>query len=486
MSKGFSEYELPTGWTFVLLEEIIQVEYGKSLVGKDRQKGKFPVYGSNGVIEFHNQFIAHGPVIIIGRKGTVGSVHYSNENCWPIDTTYYVKAVPSLNSKFLFYTLKSLGLERLSTSTTIPGLNRNKLYKLKIALPPLLEQYRILEKVEELFSKLEHAHSALKKALKQLELYREVLLKNAFDGKLPFINIKEAKSWKWVKIRDIAEVIMGQSPAGESYNQIGVGTPLINGPTEFGPTPFSGTLLSKWTTAPNSKRSKLGDLILCVRGSTTGRQNIAAFDACIGRGVAAIRAVGVMQQYLNHYINYSRKRIFDLGTGTTFPSISREQLKNFPFPACSKEEQEYIVQEIEYRYTVIDHLETTIKNNLRIIEAFKQSILKRAFRGQLVPQDISDEPASLLVSKIKEEKEQHLIQQKAVTKETTSKSTIMDTARSIEQVLQDSEAPMQAKDVWLQSEHKDDIEEFYAELKELGAKVKEIKSETESFLKLSK
>ena len=93
------------------------------------------------------------------------------------------------------------------------------------------------------------------------------------------------ETWILSNIGTASEVIMGQSPPGDSYNQDGFGVPLINGPVEFGPTPFSKTLKTKFTTEPK-KMCKENDLILCVRGSTTGRMNISGFDGCVGRGVA--------------------------------------------------------------------------------------------------------------------------------------------------------------------------------------------------------
>jgi type I restriction enzyme S subunit len=113
--------------------------------------------------------------------------------------------------------------------------------------------------------------------------------------------------------------------------------PLINGPVEFGPDPLSETLEVKFTTQP-TKFCERGDLILCVRGSTTGRTNIASGHACIGRGVAAIRA-SENQQYLNQFIISIRDRIFAMGTGTTFPNISGSQIKDILIPVPSIEVQ---------------------------------------------------------------------------------------------------------------------------------------------------
>lgn len=134
--------------------------------------------------------------------------------------------------------------------------------------------------------------------------------------------------WRQVKLSDIAEITMGNSPPGESYNTSGHGTPLINGPVEFSEDPLGSTIKSKWTTAP-TKHCKQGDLLICVRGSTTGRTNVAAFDACIGRGVAAVRALEC-QPFLNRFLCSLRQYIFNSGKGSTFPSISQEQLACLP------------------------------------------------------------------------------------------------------------------------------------------------------------
>ena len=130
--------------------------------------------------------------------------------------------------------------------------------------------------------------------------------------------------WTVKPLGKAAEVTMGSSPPGESYNDEGKGVPLINGPVEFSEGDFGLTVLGKFTTEP-TRMCRTGDLLLCVRGSTTGRTNIAGFDACIGRGVASIRAKED-QRFLNHFIRTQQQRLFDLGNGSTFLSITQEQL----------------------------------------------------------------------------------------------------------------------------------------------------------------
>ena len=152
-------------------------------------------------------------------------------------------------------------------------------------------------------------------------------------------------SWAWSTIGAVTDVIMGQSPPGDTYNQDSNGIALINGPVEFGPTPFSKTLQTKFTTQP-TKLCEQGDLILCVRGSTTGRMNIAGSQACIGRGVAAIRAK-IDQTYISIFVHSMQQEIYEMGTGSTFHNISRDNTKSIEIPVAPLHAQHRIVAGIE-------------------------------------------------------------------------------------------------------------------------------------------
>lgn len=153
-------------------------------------------------------------------------------------------------------------------------------------------------------------------------------------------NGKHQHGWSVRSLGEAAEVTMGSSPPGESYNDEGKGVPLINGPVEFSEGDFGLTIRGKSTTEP-TRMCRSGDLLLCVRGSTTGRTNIAGFDACIGRGVASIRAKED-QRFLNHFIRTQRQRLFDIGNGSTFPSITQEQLVSVQVPLPPLPEQRRI------------------------------------------------------------------------------------------------------------------------------------------------
>ncbi|NWF64432.1 MAG: restriction endonuclease subunit S [Chloroflexi bacterium] len=131
-------------YPFVPLGEVCDFVYGDSLKETDRKGGSVPVYGSNGIVGWHDKAITTGETIIVGRKGSIGEVHLSKIPCWAIDTTYYIdKTKVPCDFTWLYYTLKALDLTRLNKSAAVPGLNREDAYEQKLPLPPLAEQKRI-------------------------------------------------------------------------------------------------------------------------------------------------------------------------------------------------------------------------------------------------------------------------------------------------------------------------------------------------------
>ncbi|PWD87443.1 restriction endonuclease subunit S [Ignatzschineria cameli] len=164
------------------LGEIIELAYGKSLPAKIRSGEGYSVYGSNGEIGLHDEYLVEGPFIIVGRKGSYGEVVWSKESGWPIDTTYYVVLKENYYLKFIFYLLKTLGLNQLNRSTTIPGLNRNDAYEKIIYVPSLVEQKEIVARVENLFTLADQIESKIKSAQERVNLLTQSILAKAFRG----------------------------------------------------------------------------------------------------------------------------------------------------------------------------------------------------------------------------------------------------------------------------------------------------------------
>ncbi|MGB7416813.1 MAG: restriction endonuclease subunit S [Thermosynechococcaceae cyanobacterium] len=287
------------------------------------------------------------------------------------------------------------------------------------------------------------------------------LIVKAMEGKrkaLPKLNEKKVKiplGWVRCHLADVALVVMGNSPPGNTYNDNGDGVPLINGPVEFSRDAFGPTLKTKYTTAPSRLCTK-NDLLVCVRGATTGRTNIAAFDACIGRGVALVRG-WTAQQYLNYLLWHLGQQLLEQGKGTTFPSISYADLAGLEILLPPFAEQRRIVTKIDQLMARCDELEklrddrnqkrltvhtaalnrllnapegqpfddawTFITQNFSELYSVKENvaelrkaILQLAVMGKLVPQDPNDPPASELLDAIALEK-QRLVKEKKSKKQ---------------------------------------------------------------------
>jgi len=142
--------ELPQAWATTTLGDLFDFKYGKSLPQEKRNaKGSIKVFGSNGVVGAHNSALTKGPTIIVGRKGSVGEVHFHLMACWPIDTTYFIDEFPEkLPPTYWALYLKSLRLGQQEKSSAIPGISRTDVYEVEVAMPPVAEQQRIMAKLK--------------------------------------------------------------------------------------------------------------------------------------------------------------------------------------------------------------------------------------------------------------------------------------------------------------------------------------------------
>lgn len=145
-----------TDWREITIGEFAPFSYGKSLPERTRIKGSFKVYGSSGHVGSHNTPLSDVPGIVIGRKGTVGSVTLATEPFWPIDTVFYIIDEPGKRDlRFTFYALSQIGLEYMNSDSAVPGLNRDNAHAIRLRIPPLCEQREIAATLGSLDDKIE-------------------------------------------------------------------------------------------------------------------------------------------------------------------------------------------------------------------------------------------------------------------------------------------------------------------------------------------
>jgi type I restriction enzyme S subunit len=410
---------LPQGWAACTLGDLFDFKYGKGLPQEKRnEKGLVSVYGSNGVVGVHNAAVTSGPTIVVGRKGSVGEVHLSPEGCWPIDTTYFIDEFPAnLPPSYWTLYLKSLRLGQQEKSSAIPGISRDDIYGVEVPLPPLNEQGLIVTKLEKLLAKVDACQQRLAKIPILLKRFRQSVLAAACSGRLSADWLEEnpnSNGWKTVGLVELSERIQ-IGPFGTQLHKadyVSSGVPLIN-PTHI---QSSKIIHDPDFTVSKTKVRELGNYVLQENDIVMGRRGEMARCALVsqnesgwlcGTGSLFVRPKStVCAAFLFLVLRSPETKAFLEGEskGTTMSNLNLEILKSVPVSISSLPEQQEIVRRVESLFALADQIEARYAKAKAYVQRLTPSLLARAFRGELVPQDPNDEPASVLLERIKRTK----------------------------------------------------------------------------------
>ena len=329
-----------SNYEMIPFKEICTLEYGASLPKKKRVDGPYPVMGSNGISGYHNDFLIEGPAIIVGRKGSAGEVVYVESNCFPIDTTYFIrlKNPGHTDILYLYHLLKTLDLPGLRGGAGIPGLNRNDVYKkYKLPLPPLEVQKEIVSEIKDYQRVIDGARAVI-------------------DNYRPQIPVDP--EWQRVKVGSLAKIVRGSSPRPKGNpNYYGGPIPrlMVADITRDGmyTTPQIDSLT--YEGAKKSRPMKKGDVIITVSGNP-GLPTILAKDACIHDGFVGLRNLKcdlALASYLYFNLLAQHEIHGSQSVGAVFKNLTTHQIREFEIPLPPLETQQAIVAEIETEQSLV-------------------------------------------------------------------------------------------------------------------------------------
>ena len=441
---GVGLSDLPDGWVWTTLEEISEIILGQSppssTYNTDR-KG-LPFY--QGKLEFGETYptprkwctapkkIAEKGDVFISVRAPVGPTNLCPEKSCVGRGLAAIRGLNGIEPFFILYLMRAYEdeLAGRGVGTTFNAITGNQLRTFEIPLPPLPEQHRIVSKIEELLTKLDTGINELHKAQSQLTRYRQSVLKAAFAGKL-------TEAWRAEHQGEIepAEPVAGNLPTGWIWT-------TLEGVTELNPRidkqsidddlevtflpmknveELSGKIdLSETKRFSELKRKSYtpfqnGDILFAKVTPCMENGKIAiAHDLKngIGFGSTEFHVIRLPEEqsrqffffyFLQQKFRQEAKRSMTGAVGLL--RVPTDYMKKVPIPLPPLLEQQAIVFEIESRISVADEVQKIVTVELKRAEQLRQSILKKAFSGKLVPQDPNDEPASVLLERIKVQKE---------------------------------------------------------------------------------
>lgn len=401
-------YAIPENWVWVKLGSIIELAYGKSLPNTKRSGEGFPVFGSNGIVGYHGDYLIEGPVIVVGRKGSHGEVNWYEQSGWPIDTTYYVKVNKIFSYTFIYYLLLTVNLKGLNRSTAIPGLNREDAYDQNIAIPPLNEQKRIAEKVERLLSKIEEAKQLIEEAKGTFELRRAAIIKNIL--KEEFLDDKLPTGWRKIQLKDLFNIFGGGTPSKSKEEYWNGRIPWISA-KDMKTTFISKTMdyiTEEGLNNSSAKLAKRGSVAMVVRSGILQRTLPVAFllsECTVNQDLKVFDSGDeLINKYFLWYVKGNERSLLHnySKSGTTVNSIEFEKFKSH---GILLPPMDVLKQKIDKIENVIEKEKSAnvMLNLANSIDELKSSILSKAFRGELGTNDPSEENAIELLKKVLQE-----------------------------------------------------------------------------------
>ena len=375
---------------FVPFEQAVEIwdTLRKPVNAKERQsriEGKdigelYPYYGATGQVGYIDGYISDGEYVLLGEDGapflqpTATKAYLIHGKAWVNNHAHVLRS--KYNNAFLCYYLNSFDYQGFVSGTTRLKLTQAAMKQIPIPAPPLSEQKHIVSRIEELFSQLDASVAELKTAKERLKVYRQAVLKEAFDSCKDFVPL--------ATLGDLGRGKSKHRPRNDAALFENGKYPFIQ-TGEVKAAPKHITCYSKMYGDFGLQQSKLwpkGTLCITI-AANIAETAFLGIDACFPDSVVGFTPYEhILPEYVRYFIESQKQRLWAFAPATAQKNINLDTLEKLTIPYCSVEEQEQIVRKIDSKKSVCDSIEKTVDTALQQAEALRQSILKKAFEGR--------------------------------------------------------------------------------------------------------
>jgi type I restriction enzyme S subunit len=321
--------------------------------------------------------------LLVAMYGSIGKLGITGIECCTNQAIAYAKELKGVSTKYMYYYMAMMKSELISQGKggTQKNISQTVLNSLEVLVPPEKEQKRIVNKIEELFSELDSAVETLKKTKEQLAVYRQSVLKDAFERE---------KDGKFLKIKDFANVGTGATPLKtrqDYYNGdiAWVSSGKVNDKKIYTPTAY---ITEKALEETNCSVYPAHTIVVAMygEGKTRGQCAELMIDAATNQALAAIVLQDnsvICKDFLLWFLTLNYEELRRKAAGGVQPNLNLNLVKNISIPYYDMDTQTKIISEIESKLTVCENIEKTANDALIQADAMRQSILKKAFEGEL-------------------------------------------------------------------------------------------------------
>lgn len=373
-----------SGWASTTVGELLKIRYGKTLPTEERDpSGPVPVVGSAGRMTGTHTALVTSPAVLIGRKGSAGAVRLESDGCWPIDTTYYAEIPDTCNPRFLRWQLHALDLGRLDSSTTTPSLRREDLEAQPMVVPPLDEQHRIVDLLEDHLSRLDAASRAITDSLVRLKALRDsALLSVVADA-------KRTGQSETHSLGELARVSSGMTPLRGNKTFYDGGTipwitsgdlhqGLITKPTHF--------VTQRALDETSLKIVPAGSLLVAMygEGKTRGTAAELGLDATTNQACAAITLhESDLRAWVRLILDANYTGLRRLAAGGVQPNLNLSLIKAIEVPVPTADTRRMLISRITRIEEARERMREGLLTAQRRGTSLRRSLLAAAFSGRL-------------------------------------------------------------------------------------------------------